>query len=108
MKFEIFESKGKHYFRLKAKNGQTILRSQGYATKAACTNGVQSVQKNAQLDERFERKTGKDGRYMFNLLAANKQVIGTSQMYKSAASCRNGIQAVRRIAPYARIVEVEN
>ncbi len=107
MKFEIFTSKGKFYFRLKARNGQIILQSQGYATKASCMNGIKSVQTNATNDARFERKTSKDGRLMFNLLAGNKQIIGTSQMYKSKASCENGIAAIGRIAPIAPIVEVE-
>jgi uncharacterized protein YegP (UPF0339 family) len=35
-------------FSLKADNGQTILSSEGYSTKAACTNGIESVKKNSQ------------------------------------------------------------
>jgi uncharacterized protein YegP (UPF0339 family) len=31
---------------LKAGNGQTILGSEGYKTKAACENGIESVKKN--------------------------------------------------------------
>ncbi len=106
MKFEVYESKGKHYFRLKARNGQVVLTSQGYASKASCLNGVKSVQTNANKDGHYERKTAKDGRHMFNLLAANKQVIGTSQMYKSKASCENGIASVKRIAKASRIDEL--
>ena len=34
-------------FDLKATNGQVILTSEVYTTKAACQNGVQSVKKNA-------------------------------------------------------------
>ena len=107
MKFEVFESKGKFYFRLKARNGQTILTSQGYASKASCLNGVQSVKTNARDNSNFERKTSKDGRFMFNLLAANKQLVGTSQMYKSKAACENGITAVQRVAPAAATLELE-
>jgi uncharacterized protein YegP (UPF0339 family) len=32
----------------------------------------------------------------FNLLATNGQVIGTSETYKSEASCKDGIESVRR------------
>ena len=36
---------GDHYFNLKAGNGQIILASQGYNSKSACENGVESVRK---------------------------------------------------------------
>jgi uncharacterized protein YegP (UPF0339 family) len=40
---------------------------------------------------------------MFNLLAANKQVIGTSEMYESAAGRDNGIESVKKNAPGAKV-----
>ena len=47
-KFEVFKDKGdKFRFRLKAANGQIIAASQGYKTKAACANGIESVRTNA-------------------------------------------------------------
>lgn len=48
-KFEIYlDKKGESRFRLKATNGQVIATSEGYTTKAACLNGVESVRKNAE------------------------------------------------------------
>ena len=47
-KFELYEDKGGEFrFRLKARNGQIIAVSEGYTTKAACENGIESVRKNA-------------------------------------------------------------
>ena len=47
-KFEMYQDKaGEFRFRLKARNGQIIAVSEGYTTKAACENGIASVQKNA-------------------------------------------------------------
>ena len=47
-KFEVYEDKGgKFRFRLKARNGEIILTSQGYKGKDTCLNGVESVKKNA-------------------------------------------------------------
>ena len=47
-KFEIYtDKKGETRFRLKAKNGQVIASSEGYKTKKACENGIESVRKNA-------------------------------------------------------------
>lgn len=45
-KFVISTRKnGEFQFSLKAGNGQEILGSEGYTTKAACLNGVESVKK---------------------------------------------------------------
>ena len=41
--------------------------------------------------------------FMFNLLAGNGQVIATSQIYKSLASCKEGIESVKANAPIAEV-----
>lgn len=41
--------------------------------------------------------------HMFNLVAGNGQVIATSQIYKSIASCKEGIESVKANAPIAEI-----
>ncbi|MFT4678723.1 MAG: hypothetical protein ACI84C_002239 [Flavobacteriales bacterium] len=98
--FEIFKSdkSGDFYFRLKAGNGEPILSSQGYSTKSACENGVQSVATNASDDSRYEVSEAKDGRHFFNLKAKNGQVIAKSQMYKSALGLKGGMESVKKNA----------
>ena len=50
-KFEIYLDKaGEFRFRLKAKNGEPILASEGYKSKAGCKNGIESVRKNADSE----------------------------------------------------------
>ncbi|MEJ6655892.1 MAG: YegP family protein [Pseudomonas sp.] len=106
--FEVYQDKaGEYRFRLKASNGQNILASEGYKTKSSCLNGVASVKTNAPDDNRYEKKTSTSGKYMFNLKAANHQVIGTSQLYEAEASRNNGIESVKKHAPEAKVVEVE-
>lgn len=90
---------GEFQFNLKAGNGQTILASEGYSTKAGCENGIESVRKNAQDDGRFERKESSNGKHYFNLKAGNNQIIGNSEMYESVAACENGIESVKKNAP---------
>jgi uncharacterized protein YegP (UPF0339 family) len=103
-KFEIYkDKKGETRFRLKAGNGETILASEGYKRKSSCMNGVESVRKNSQADDRFERKSTKAGKHMFNLRARNGQVIGTSESYESEKSRDNGIASVRKNAPDAKV-----
>ena len=47
-KFEVYQDKkGEYRFRLKAGTGQTIATGEGYTTKKACLNGIESIRKNA-------------------------------------------------------------
>ena len=47
-KFELYQDKkGEYRFRLKTGNGQTIATGEGYTTKKACLNGIESIRKNA-------------------------------------------------------------
>lgn len=98
--FEIYQSETtkKFHFRQKAGNGEIILTSQAYADKGGCQNGVESVAKNAENEKRFEVKEAKDGRSYFVLKAANGQIIGQSQMYKSDSGCKNGMASVAKNA----------
>lgn len=93
---------GEVQFNLLAGNGQIILSSEGYKTKASCLNGIESVRKNAAAGH-FEKLVSKNGKYYFNLKATNGQVVGSSEMYESEAGCDNGIASVTKNAPDAAI-----
>ena len=108
MKFEIFQSEkdSKYYFNLKAKNGQVILSSQGYAQKAGAKNGIESVRKNCADDNCFDKKEAANGKLYFNLMSTNGQVIGKSQMYASRSGMNNGVESVKKTAPQAEMVDL--
>jgi hypothetical protein len=106
-KFEIFKDRaGEFRFRLKASNGQIILASEGYTSRVGCDNGIESVRTNSPYDIRYERKQSLSGKPMFNLRAANGQVIGTSELYESEAARDNGIESVKKNAPTASVVDL--
>lgn len=106
-KFELFkDAKGEYRFRLKAGNGEIILKSEGYGRKASAANGIASVKTNAPYDSRYDRKKSVNHKYYFNLNAANNQVIGTSEMYESAAARDNGVESVKVNAPIAVITDL--
>jgi hypothetical protein len=52
---------------------------------------------------KFVLKKGSTGKFHFNLMAGNGQVIATSESYESKASALNGIQSVQTNAPSAEI-----
>lgn len=103
-KFELFSGKDNNfYFRLRARNGEPILASEGYESKGGAMNGIESVRENASNDERYQRKTSSDGKPYFVLVAGNNEPIGKSEMYSSEAALENGIAAVKEVAPNAPV-----
>jgi uncharacterized protein YegP (UPF0339 family) len=103
-KFQIHVGKDcQFYFRLRAANGEVILSSEGYVSKSGCQNGIASVKENSSNDQRYQRKTAADGQFYFALVAANGEVIGMSEMYKSQSARDGGIDAVKRTAPEAPV-----
>ncbi|MBO7083975.1 MAG: YegP family protein [Bacteroidales bacterium] len=97
---------GEFQFNLKATNGQTILTSEGYTTKSACMNGIDSVKKNCKVEARFEKKVASNGKPFFNLKATNGQIVGSSQMYANEKNMLNGVASVQKNAPEAQVVDL--
>lgn len=104
--FELKKSGEKFHFVLKAANGQVILSSQMYASKASAMNGIESVKTNSADDSLFERKTAANGKFHFNLKSTNGQIVGSSQMYASESGVANGIKSVKTNAPKASVKEI--
>ncbi len=103
-KFVITLRKNNEFqFNLKAGNGEPILTSEGYTTKASCRNGIESVRTNSQVDSRFEKKTSSNSKHYFVLKASNGQIIGTSEMYESEQGMQRGIDSVKKNASDAAI-----
>lgn len=48
---------GQYYFNLKASNGEIILASEGYQTRAGAENGKESVKRNAPIAEVLDLTT---------------------------------------------------
>jgi len=99
--FEIFQSSGQHWYRLRADNGEIVQSSEGYTAKASCENGIQSVKANCQ-PHRFESFFESD-QYGFNHVAANGEIIGRGVKYTTAQACDHGIQVVLEGAPEAPV-----
>ncbi|MCH5270674.1 MAG: YegP family protein [Lachnospiraceae bacterium] len=119
-KFVIKETKTGIKFDLKASNGEVIATSEVYSSEDACKKGIASVQKNAPVaavenqtvegyatekNPKFEIYADKAGEFRFRLKATNGQIIAVSEGYKALASCKNGIESVKKNAPDAEIVK---
>ena len=98
-RFELYKSKnGEYRFRLKAGNGQTILASEGYKTRAAAKNGIASVQKNVARTGGVEFFSGRNKKHYFRIKASNGQTVASSQGYASKSGARRGVGSVQQNA----------
>lgn len=106
-KFQIFKSAAnyQYYFRLRAKNGEIILSSEGYSTKQSCQGGISSVKNHAPFDINYQRYDSLSN-FTFNLKASNGEIIGRSENYQSRFGRENGIDAVKGDAPIAPIEDL--
>ena len=52
---------------------------------------------------KFEIYKDTAGKYRFRLVAANNEIIATSEAYESKDGCRNGIESVKKSAPKAGV-----
>ena len=102
--FEIQKAKDRRsYFNLRAGNGEIILTSQMYATTSGARKGIRSVQSNAALAGRYERRRGKGRKSHFVLKTANHRVIGTSETHSSDAKIEKGIKSMMKNGKVNRI-----
>lgn len=121
-KFIIKNTKTGIKFDLKATNGEVIATSEVYKAEASCRKGIASVMRNSLVagiedqtvegyevlkNPKFEVYNDKAGEIRFRLKARNGQIIAVSEGYKAMKSCLNGIDSIRRNAPEAPIVKIE-
>ena len=119
-RFCIRKTASGYKFDLLAANGQVILTSEVYASRAAARKGAASVrlispgapmenqtEEPAQIqpNPKFELYQDKAGQFRFRLKARNGKIVGVSEGYSNKAGCLNGIESVRNNAPEAQIEE---
>lgn len=82
---------------MRAKNGETVLSSQGYTSKPNASRGVLSVIDNGDETVRYEVLQATDGQFYFRLKAANGEIIGRSEMYISKSNAERGRDTVQAL-----------
>lgn len=92
--FKLMRSGPQFYFVLRAANHRVILTSERYASEASALKGIESVRRDAVHAHGFDRRIAGNGETMFNLVARNGEIVGTSETYRSVASREKGIASV--------------
>jgi uncharacterized protein YegP (UPF0339 family) len=87
----------KNYFLLKAKNGKVILTSEMYRSQAGVKVGIEAVKFYGQELINYRKLKSHNGEHYFVLMAANNEVIGTSEMYYSKSNLNRAIRTIVRV-----------
>jgi uncharacterized protein YegP (UPF0339 family) len=104
-KFEIFRRPAGYYFRLKAANGEMLLVSEGFMSKASAETGIAAVRMHAPIDRRYERRRSPAG-YSFVLKGGDGEPIGHGEVYADSPGREDGIESVRTNAPGAAVEDL--
>jgi uncharacterized protein len=91
---------GQFHFNFFAKNGQIVLSSESYTSRAAAFNGAFAVQTDGQSAASYTLKQNVSATgFYFTVTALNGQVIGTSQQYTTKAAAQSGMTSLQTLLP---------
>jgi uncharacterized protein len=97
-KIEIYVGDdAQHYFRVVASNGEKLLRSEGYSSRAAAEKGVESAKKNGVSSKSYRISESEDGQWFYDLVAKNGEIIGTSETYTSKSNAERGMTTLQKV-----------
>jgi uncharacterized protein YegP (UPF0339 family) len=103
-KFQIIRGENeKYYFRLRTADGEIVLHSDGFRVRDGAQKSIELIKLSVYHEERFKRKISLDGRYYFDILSMEKNILGTSKMYDTIQGCDKAINLVKDLAPDATI-----
>jgi len=97
-RFEVFTGEDKQsYFHLRAKNGEIVLASEGYASRSAAQQGVQSVMNFGKTASQYDVFETANGQWGVRLRANNGQVIARGESYVSKSGAEGAVAAMVKL-----------
>lgn len=105
--FRLFQSKKdkKFYVTLYTPNHEPILQGLGHATKCDAEAHINEIRVAAPCDINYDRFTSRNNKPMFRLNNTDKVKLGRSETYESKAGRDNGIEACKKYASTAYVID---
>tara|TARA_R110002051_G_scaffold13808_4_gene45591 strand:+ start:21240 stop:21554 length:315 start_codon:yes stop_codon:yes gene_type:complete len=83
---------GLFQFKLKSKNGRTLLKSVSFSSKDDLDKTLNEIKELKSTKAKlFERRTNTDGKFLVELKNSVGEIVGASGLYSSEAGMENGI-----------------
>lgn len=83
-------------FELRSAEGIMLLQSVPYPSKEHIKKAIKALNPTVFKSMFFERKTDYDGKFLFHLKNAERELIGKSGVFESEAGMENGIKYLRK------------
>jgi hypothetical protein len=102
-RFDLWKDGSAYVFQLVSAQGETLIDSQDYSSRAAALGGLVSVLDNGTRTGRYTVVVGADGRAYFELRASNGQIIGKSNTYATRVGADSAVRAsISSLTAYPR------
>ncbi len=102
--FELFQDvSGQWRFNVLANNYRVMASSEAYTAKASAEKGVAAVIENASQRASYKVLQARDGQYYFNVVAANNEIIATSETYATKSNAERAVERLARIVTNRKI-----
>jgi uncharacterized protein YegP (UPF0339 family) len=102
--FKIITSSGSISFVFSINNQQLIFGEQ-YHSRDSALNTIRSARRVVERNS-IEKREAANGKLYFRLVAPNRQIVGTSELFESEDAMDRSIQLVRQYLPSAPVIEV--
>ncbi len=105
-KYEVFEDQGFFKYILKASNGEILIESKPYTTKASVIGAIDSMKRNLNTGK-YNISKDKNDLFQFTLTGNNNRPLAQSANYKTKTNAENALESFKRFAASSPVVEVE-
>lgn len=88
------------------RNGQALLSSGVYKSKAACKKGIEATRMNGQVESRFQKLKTRTGKFYFYLKARNGVILGSSIKFEDLKKMQLTERNIRSACYLARTIDL--
>ncbi|MBO4540473.1 MAG: DUF1508 domain-containing protein [Bacilli bacterium] len=105
-KYEVYPEAGGYKFRLKANNGEILMVSGSYTTKAGAHKGIETFKKNVPEGSK-STQTDKNGYSQWRIFTPNDgRLIAAGEIYSSWENANNALNSVSKFYPTDKIIDL--
>ena len=105
-KYEVYPEAGGYKFRLKANNGEILMVSGSYTTKAGAHKGIDTFKKNVPEGSK-STQTDKNGYSQWRIFTPNDgRLIAAGEIYSSWESANNALNSISKFYQTDKVIDL--
>ena len=106
-KYEVYPEEDEFKYRLKANNGEILIVSNGYSTRAGAKSGIETLRKNVEGGV-IRVVTDKNGYSQFRIFTANEtRLVVSGEFYKAKDRAESAMASVKRFYATEKVIDLD-